>query len=138
MSINRRQFLILTTTAAACAATGCLAMADSGGSAATGSEQVIDAGPVSNFAADGVHDAFRSQGFFVIRKGEKLSAISSFCTHRKVQLKAEPDCSFYCKRHGSTFDPNGHVTHGPAKRDLPTLVTSVNEAGHLLVTVPNT
>jgi len=132
MSINRREFLILTTATVACAATDCLALADSGSIA----ERVVDAGPVGNFAADGVYDAFRSQGFFVIRKGGKLSALSSICTHRKFQLKAEPDCSFYCKRHGSTFDPGGHVTKGPAKRDLPALVTSVNEAGHLLVTIP--
>ncbi len=28
------------------------------------------------------------------------------------------DRSFYCKCHGSTFDAEGRVTHGPAKRDL--------------------
>src|SRR5689334_23323381 len=125
MSLNRREFLILTTATAASAAADCLALADSGGSAAVGPEQVVDAGPAGNFAADGVYDAFRGQGFFVVRKGAKLFALSSICTHRKFQLKAEPDCSFYCKRHGSTFDPNGHVTQGPAKRDLPVLVTSV-------------
>ena len=134
MSLNRRQFLILTTATAACAATGCLAMADSPGAAGPG--QVIDAGPVATFAADGVYANFRDVGFFVIRKGGKLFALSAICTHRKVTLKAEPDCTFYCKRHGSTFDPTGHVTHGPAKRDLPVLATSVNGAGHLLVTVP--
>jgi Rieske Fe-S protein len=135
MNINRRQFLVLTATTATCAATGCLALADEGGPAAVGAERVIDAGPVGNFAAEGVYDAFRSLGFFVIRKGGKLSALSSICPHRKFPLKAEPDCSFYCKRHGSTFDPGGHVTKGPAKRDMPVLVTSVNGSGHLLVTV---
>ena len=131
MNINRRQFLILTGATAACAATDGLALADGG-------EQIIDAGPAGDFAADGVYGNFRALGFFVIRKGPKLFALSSICTHRKVQVTAEHDCSFYCKRHGSTFDPGGHVTHGPAKRDLPVLVTSVNEAGHLLVTVPIT
>ena len=131
MSINRREFLILTGATAALAATDCLAIA-------ADSEPVVDAGPASNFAADGVYGNFRDQGFFVIRKGEKLFALSSICTHRGVQLKAEPDCSFYCKRHGSTFDASGHVTHGPAKGDLPVLVTSVNATGHLMVTVPVT
>jgi Rieske Fe-S protein len=131
MSINRRQFLFLTTAAAAFAVTENLALASDGGAG-----QLIDAGPVANFAKDGVYDAYRSLGFFVIRKEGKLSALSSICTHRKVQLKAESDCSFYCKKHGSTFDPNGHVTKGPAKQNLPVLVTSVNEAGHLLVSVP--
>ena len=125
MSINRRQFLLLT--AAAIAATDGIVFASDG--------QVIDAGPVGNYAADGVYDTFRDLGFFVIRKGEKLSAISSICTHRKAKLTARRDCSFYCNRHGSTFDPGGHVTKGPAERDLPVLATSVNGAGHLLVTV---
>jgi len=125
MSINRRQFL--TMTAAAVMVTDCLAPASDG--------QVVDAGPVGNYAADGVYDAYRSLGFFVVRKGDKISAISSYCTHKRVTLTARHDCSFYCKRHGSTFDPGGHVTKGPAKLDLPVLATSVNGAGHLLVTV---
>jgi Rieske Fe-S protein len=131
MNFNRRQFLILTGATAACAAMDGMALADGG-------EQIVDAGLAGNFAADGVYSNFRELGFFVIRKGENLFALSAICTHRKVQVTAEHDCSFYCKRHGSTFDPGGHVTHGPAKRDLPVLVTAVNEAGHLLVTVPIT
>jgi len=130
MPINRREFLIMTTATAACAAANCLAVADAGVGG------VIDAGPASNFAADGVYSNFRELGFFVVRKGPKLTAFSSICPHRKTTLKAEPDCSFYCKRHGSTFDPTGHVTKGPAKRDIPVLATSVNGSGHLLVTVP--
>lgn len=102
-----------------------------------GPEQVIDAGPVDDYAKDGVYDAYRSLGFFVIRRGSELMALSSFCTHRQVQLKAEPDCSFYCRRHGSTFDPNGHVTKGPASRNLPKLSTSVSSSGHLLVRMLN-
>jgi Rieske Fe-S protein len=131
MSINRREFLAWSTATTALLATDCLALA--GGGVA---QQVVDAGPIGNFAADGVYSNFREQGFFVIRKGGKLSALSSICTHRKFRLKAEPDCSFYCARHGSTFDPNGHVKEGPAKRDLPILATSVNASGHLLVKVP--
>ena len=127
--MDRRQFITLTAVASLCAV-GCpvLAIQD-------GSEQVIDAGPVSNYSKDGVYDAYRSLGFFVIRSGGKLIALSSICTHRQVQLKMEPDCSFYCKRHGSTFDPNGHVTKGPASRDLPRLSTSISDSGHLLVKV---
>lgn len=137
MSINRRQFLLLATATAACAAMDCPVLAANGDSATGGPERVIDAGPVGDFAADGVYDRFRDQGFFVIHKGGKLFALSSICTHRKFLLKAQPDCSFYCKRHGSAFDPGGHVTEGPAKRDLPVLVTSVNETGRLLVQVPS-
>src|SRR5271154_2179657 len=128
MNINRRQFLAMTT--AAVAASDCLALAADPG-------QVIDAGPVSNYAADGVYDAYRAAGFFIVRHNGKLSALQSSCTHRRAMLMAKKDCSFYCRRHGSTFDPTGHVTKGPAFRDLPVFATSVNSAGHLLVTVPD-
>jgi Rieske Fe-S protein len=133
MGMNRRQFLVL---AAAAVVTGCHAMNDDDiGSVAGRAGQVVHAGPVSQYSADGVYNNFRDRGFFVIRNGEKLIALSAICTHRKCRLIAEPDRSFYCKCHGSTFDPAGHVTEGPAKRDLPVLPVFVNEKGQLLVTV---
>jgi Rieske Fe-S protein len=131
--MNRRRFLALTTSAVV--ASGCSSV-EAAGNTASAKERVINAGPAANYATDGVYDHFRDFGFFVIRNGEKLVALSAICTHRKCKLKAEPDCSFYCKCHGSTFNPAGHVTEGPAKRDLPVLTTSVNENGDLLVTVP--
>lgn len=99
-------------------------------------ERLVDAGPVSSYAAEGLYSGFRDQGFFLVRKGAKLLALSAYCTHRKCKLVAESDRSFYCKCHGSTFDPGGKVTEGPAKRDLPSLQTTVDGRGHLLVRVP--
>jgi Rieske Fe-S protein len=125
--MDRRRFVILASCASLGAAAGCPLVADSG--------QVIDAGPAGAYAADGVYDAYRALGFFVVRRGARLFAISSVCTHRHVTLTAKKDCSFLCKRHGSTFDLSGHVTKGPADKNLPVLATSVNGAGHLLVTV---
>ena len=131
MIVNRREFLLLTAAFAA----GCRSMENTGVLPTT-KERVVNAGPAGNYAADGVYVAFRNQGFFIIRRGEKLFALSSICTHRKCKLDAEPDHSFYCPCHGSTFDASGHVTEGPARRDLPVLATSVNESGQLLVRVP--
>src|SRR5215471_12520515 len=108
--MNRRKFLKLTTT-------------------------TVDAGPASEYATEGVYGNFRDQGFFLVRKGARLEALSAFCTHRKCKLTAEPNRSFYCNCHGSTFEPDGKVTAGPAKRDLPILPTAVDGRGHLLVTV---
>ena len=129
--LNRRQFLVL----AAAAVTSPRAIdARSANEALSG--RVVDAGPISNYASDGVYGGFRDLGFFVVRKGTKVIAFSAFCTHRKCKLTAERDLSYYCKCHGSTFDPNGKVTEGPATRDLPMLPTSTDERGHLLVKVP--
>jgi len=130
MLLNRRQFLLLSVVLAA----GCSSTPPGPVSSAR-KVRTINAGPASNYAADGVYGRFRALGFFIIRRGNRLFALSAICTHRKCSLKAEPDRSFYCPCHGSTFDLNGHVTEGPAKRDLPVLTTFTNENGDLLVTV---
>ena len=127
--MNRRQFLILAAT--------CAALTKPSSSYAGNAEQSIDAGPLGIYASDGLYDKFRDLGFFVVRKGEKLAALSSYCTHQKCKLKAERDHSFYCRCHGSTFDPGGKVTEGPATRNLPVLPTT-NSQGHLIVKVPAT
>jgi len=134
VKINRREFLILTT---AMAAGGCQVPPDTGRPPNARKERVVNAGPVSAYASDGVYDRFRDQGFFVIRRGEKLFALSAICTHRKCKLDAQPDQSFYCPCHGSTFTPEGKVTEGPARRDLPVLSTLTGEDGQLLVEVPD-
>jgi nitrite reductase/ring-hydroxylating ferredoxin subunit len=131
MNFSRRQFLILTAGFVA----GCSSV-ESGKNSAAGRERMINAGPAGDYAADGVYSRFRDEGFFVIRKGEKLFALSAFCTHRKCKLMAESDRSFYCKCHGSTFDSGGKVTKGPAKLDLPMLPAFPDENGQLLVKVP--
>ena len=128
--MNRRQFVILTCGVV----TGCAGDANvSSTRPAVLRAASIDAGPVDQYRADGVYDHHRDQGFFIIRHGAELEAISSMCTHRRCRLQAEPDHSFYCKCHGSTFDPEGKVTEGPAKRDLPVLPTRVDENGHLII-----
>jgi Rieske Fe-S protein len=129
MKLNRRQFLILTA--------GVVAGCKTGDNPVSNGERIVNAGSASNFAADGVYNHFRDEGFFVVRQGDKLFALSSYCTHRKCKLAAESDRSFYCKCHGSTFDPRGHVTEGPAKRDLPVIPTYTNEQGQLVVKIPN-
>lgn len=131
--IDRRGFLLLAATAAVAA--GCEAVNTTGGSGGGGTPRVIDAGPASEYAKDGVYSQHRGQGFFLIRRGAQLTAVSSYCTHRHCKLEAETDRTFYCPCHGSTFDPSGKVTEGPAKRDLPLFATSTDARGHVMVTV---
>ena len=133
MLINRRQFLFLTAIAAA----GCKGVGDPDVATAV-KERVVNAGPASDYVAEGVHGRFRDQGFFVVRQGGILFAVSAICTHRKCKLAAKPDHSFICPCHGSMFDPGGRVLKGPAKRDLPVFPVSTNESGQLLVRIPRT
>jgi Rieske Fe-S protein len=131
--LSRKQFLLLT--AAAVTAAGCEYVSPGAGSVASRAGRVIDAGPGSNYAAEGLYASFLSQGFFLVRRRGQLVALSSYCTHRHCKLTPEADRSFYCDCHGSTFDPGGKVTKGPATRDLPQLPLSIDAAGHVLVTV---
>jgi len=132
--LNRRQFMLLTAGLGAIA--GCQTGNETGLSPAPSIERTVNAGLAARYAVDGVYAGFRENGFFLVRKGDKLFAFSAICTHKKCKLAAEPDHSFYCKCHGSTFDPNGRVTNGPAKRDLPIFPTVVDEQGQLLVKIP--
>ena len=131
MLLSRRQFLLLSVILAA----GCSSTPPGPVSSAR-EVRIINAGLASNYAADGVYGRFRALGFFIIRRGNQLFALSSVCTHRHCLVGVEPDRSFLCPCHGSTFDPSGQVTHGPAKRDLPTLATLINKNEDLFVTVP--
>ena len=126
MEVNRRQFLILSAAATCGCAVG-------GPQAASLKPVSIDAGPADQFASDGVYRQFTKQGFFIIRSGTELVALSSLCTHRSYPLDVADDKSFYCKAHGSCFDASGKVTEGPATRNLPKLPTKVDERGHLIV-----
>jgi Rieske Fe-S protein len=129
---DRRGFLLLAATAVVAA--GCEAV-KTGGASPTGAGRVIDAGPASAYARDGVYAQYRELGFFLIRRSGQLTALSALCTHRNCKLEAEQDRTFYCPCHGSTFDPAGKVTEGPATRDLPVFSTATDARGHLLVTV---
>jgi len=132
MQMNRKQFLVRVAVLAA----GCPCAGLCAAPAAASRDRVVNAGPVGAFAADGLYDAFRDQGFFIVRQGAKLFALSAICTHRHCKLAGVADRSFYCKCHGSTFDPNGKVREGPARRDLPVFHSVTNESGQLVVTVP--
>ena len=124
--ISRRQFLFLTASA----------MLTGRRTIAARPDHVVNAGSASRYAADGIYDGFADLGFFLVRKGDSLVALSSSSTHRKCKLAAKAGQLLACPCHGSTFDPTGKVTAGPAKRNLPALPLSTNENGELLIRIP--
>ncbi|HEX7652694.1 MAG TPA: Rieske (2Fe-2S) protein [Verrucomicrobiae bacterium] len=125
-AINRRQFLLLTTAfAAGCASTP-------GGKGAT---RTINAGPAAQYLRDGVYARYRDLGFFLIRQGPDLIAMSSICTHRNCKLELQKNQSYWCPCHDSAFDAEGHVTQGPAKRDLPKYPVTISEQNEVLVSL---
>jgi len=133
MHVNRRTFLFLGAAFAA----GCAAPGGADFSAA-GREHVVNAGPAGQYLADGVYARYRDLGFFIVRRGASLFAISSICTHRNCKLNAQKDKTFLCPCHGSTFDADGKLTQGPARRNLPMYAISTDDRGDLLVKVSAT
>ena len=139
MALTRRQLIVL---AAAAATTGCKREDDRAASPSTPpstsdtpSGPGFDAGLVSAFMKDDVYTEHRDDGFFVVRRDKQLFALSSVCTHKGCKVRVADDLSFFCKCHKSTFDKDGRVTKGPAKRDLPRIPVATDEQGHVYVAV---
>ncbi|HEY8747890.1 MAG TPA: ubiquinol-cytochrome c reductase iron-sulfur subunit [Tepidisphaeraceae bacterium] len=95
--------------------------------------EILDAGVLGDYSADDVYDKFRGDGFFIIRRGRQITALSSICTHKGCKLRVADDLSFFCKCHGSTFDRDGRVTKGPAKTDLRFLAVALDDQSHIRV-----
>lgn len=56
----------------------------------------------------------------------EIIACSAICPHKGCAVNYEHDSKqFVCPCHGSHFDLDGHVTHGPAKSDLKKYQTRV-------------
>jgi nitrite reductase/ring-hydroxylating ferredoxin subunit len=113
--LDRRQF-VAGVAACACAACPALrALAEAAAAAAA----PVDAGPVEDFAARGIHDAAGpGRKFFLVNRAGRLYAVSATCTHKRVALVAKEGV-LKCPRHGSTFAPDGKVTKAPARKSLP-------------------
>jgi Rieske Fe-S protein len=134
MAIDRREFVASVASFVAATAMVRTLRADATSAPVAASQaSIIDAGPASAFTTDGVYDATRDQGCFVVRRDEQLVALSSVCTHRGCKVHSQPDGSYICKCHGSAFDSVGKVTKGPAKKGLPHLAVALDSRNHLEV-----
>lgn len=64
----------------------------------------------------------------LIHSPDGFVALSLVCTHLGCTLEANAQ-GFACPCHGSAFDDEGKVTHGPASKSLRTLRVEVDETG---------
>ncbi len=136
--MNRREFV----AAVACAACLCglghtgKVLADDATTAASTAPSTLDVGPKSDYAADGITATWMKvpNRVAVIRHEGKIYACTTICTHKRGTLKQAPDGeSFKCTKHGATFDIEGNVTKGPAKKPLIRYAVSVDNSGHIIV-----
>jgi cytochrome b6-f complex iron-sulfur subunit len=71
---------------------------------------------------------------FVVGGPGGVYAVSAVCTHLGCITRYVPDeNAIACPCHGSRFDAEGNVTHGPAPRPLPWLEVGTDEKGELVV-----
>ncbi len=80
-----------------------------------------------------------SVDYLIIKDGPKIAeyAIRPICTHLGCTVKWHPqENHFICPCHGSQYDSQGKVIHGPARRSLPLLTVVVKENQVRLVDVP--
>jgi cytochrome b6-f complex iron-sulfur subunit len=76
----------------------------------------------------------REQRAYVIGGGGGVFALSAVCTHLGCITRFLSDeRAIACPCHGSRFDLEGNVVHGPAPRPLPWLEVQTDATGNLVV-----
>jgi len=84
--------------------------------------------------ADGVVRFNKEKKAYVIGTSNGVYALSAVCTHLGCIARYKSDERLIaCPCHGSRFDLEGNVTHGPAPRPLPWLDVTEDATGNLVV-----
>jgi cytochrome b6-f complex iron-sulfur subunit len=83
---------------------------------------------------DGTVRFDRERKAYVIGGDGGIYALSAVCTHLGcITRYVSDESAIACPCHGSRFDLEGNVTHGPAPRPLPWLEVKLDDAGNLIV-----
>ncbi|HYM62232.1 MAG TPA: Rieske 2Fe-2S domain-containing protein [Thermoanaerobaculia bacterium] len=84
--------------------------------------------------SDGVVRFNKEKKAYVIGASGGVYALSAVCTHLGCIARYKSDEKVIaCPCHGSRFDLEGNVVHGPAPRPLPWLDVTEDAAGNLVV-----
>ena len=91
----------------------------------------FDLGPVENYPPDSC-TVLPEIPAILTRTESGFSALSLVCSHLGCTLENEAD-GFACPCHGSRFDTEGRVMHGPAVKPLPALRIEITEDKRLIL-----
>jgi cytochrome b6-f complex iron-sulfur subunit len=92
------------------------------------------AGSVQDFSPDSVTLIVDQKSYVVRAKEGYLYAMSAVCTHLGCITGWKSDeAVIACPCHGSRFDRQGNVIGGPAPRQLPRYLISLEDRGELIV-----
>ncbi len=128
---TRRAFVLCTLGSAACA----LAASCGSKSGAPASFGDVSAGNVKDLPV-GTLQQVASEPVFIARDAGGLYALTSTCTHAGCDVEAQgssTSVALFCPCHGSQFDRNGAVTHGPARSPLAHFAVEVDSAGNVTI-----
>jgi menaquinol-cytochrome c reductase iron-sulfur subunit len=64
---------------------------------------------------------------WLVRRGDRVLALSVVCPHLGCSVEALPDGSFGCPCHTSTFAADGEKTGGPSPRGMDPMATKIDE-----------
>ncbi len=83
---------------------------------------------------DGTVRFNRERRAYVVGGDGGIYAMSAVCTHLGcITRYVSDENAIACPCHGSRFDLEGNVTHGPAPHPLPWLEVRLDDKGHLVV-----
>jgi cytochrome b6-f complex iron-sulfur subunit len=92
------------------------------------------AGPVDGYTPNSVTKVKEEKVYIVRAKEGYFYALSDICTHLGCITNWLPDEGLItCPCHGSKFDVEGNVIHGPAPRPLDRYLITLNDQGQLVV-----
>lgn len=91
----------------------------------------FDLGPASNYP-NGSRSLVPDVSAILIHNQNGFSALSLVCTHLGCTVEQKTD-GFACSCHGSLYDGNGIVLHGPAQKSLRVLRVEQNADGNLIL-----
>jgi cytochrome b6-f complex iron-sulfur subunit len=129
---SRRRFLRVVASAAALGAVAACANSTSGAPEVFGD---ASAGNVSDLPV-GTLRALSDAPAYIGRDDGGLYAMTSTCTHEGCDMISSGSvdaAGVHCACHGSDFDANGVVTHGPAKTNLTHFAVDIDSSGNIVV-----
>lgn len=91
----------------------------------------FDLGPATGYPVDS-RTLIPSVPALLIHTETGFTALSLTCTHLGCTLEQKAD-GFDCPCHGSRFDRDGKILHGPATKELAALRVEQNERDHILL-----
>ena len=131
---DRRRFLVVASSALA-AATCALACSSKGNARAPASGPIAF-GNVSKYPLGSLTQAPDDQPVVLGHDAGGIFALSTICSHQQCDMLSDgtiDPSGLSCDCHGSRFDGNGLVTHGPATRPLDHYRVDIDATGNAIV-----